>query len=109
MRRFVRRFARRGAFMLAAVLGATPLVAGCRDQGPKQENVREVVEAPDRARQVKAQADLQAINTALQEYAASNGRFPDRLEDLPFVRDRHLDASLYEYDPAGGQARLREP
>ena len=96
-------------YALGFLLGGGLLLAGCGEHGPKKENVREVVEAQDRARKVKAQADLQVINTALQEYYASNGRFPDRLEALPFIQDRHIDTSLYDYDPSSGQARLREP
>ena len=96
-------------FALAVPLGVVPLVGGCREQKPKEENIRDVVEAQQRARMVKAQADLQAISTALQAYYAERGRFPDRLDALPLVQDQRIDASLYAYDAASGQVSLREP
>ncbi len=97
------------AVALAGLLGVVPFLGGCGEQKPKEENIRDVVEAQQRARRVKAQADLQAISTALQAYYAENGRFPDRLDALPFVQDQRIDASLYAYDPASGQVGLREP
>jgi hypothetical protein len=91
------------------ILGAFPWLAGCGEQKPKKENIDEIVQAQDRARRVRAQADIQAIHSALQEHQIQNGRFPDRLEDLPFVTDRNIDTSWYAYDAASGQVRMREP
>ncbi len=99
---------RRSVFALAVLLGGVPLLGGCGEQGPKKENVGEVVEAQRRAERVRAQAEVQAINTALQEYYAQNRRFPDRLEALPFIQDRRIDTSWYVYDAASGQVRLRD-
>ncbi len=91
-------------------LGAFPSwLVGCGEQKPKQENIDDIVQAQERARKVRAQADIRAIHTALQEYQIQNGRFPGRLEDLPFVTDRNIDTSWYAYDPANGQVRMREP
>ena len=104
-----RRRGRRWACVLAALLCGISLLGGCGERRPKKENIREVVEAQDRARKVKAQADLPAINAAVQEYYAENGRFPDRLDALPFIQDRRIDTSSYAYDPANGQVRMREP
>ena len=97
------------AVALASLLGAVPILGGCGEQKPKEENIRDVVEAQQRARRVKAQADVQAINTALQAYYTEQGRFPDRLDALPLVQDQRIDASLYAYDAATGQVSLREP
>jgi hypothetical protein len=97
-----------GALGLAALMGAGPLLGGCGERKPKEENIRDVVEAQQRARRVKAQADMQAIRSEVQAYAAEHGGFPERLEALAFVRDQHIDASLYEYDPATGEVRLRD-
>ncbi len=97
------------AVALAGFLGAIPILGGCGEQKPKQENINEVVQAQQRARRVKAQADLQAISAALQAYYAEQGRFPDRLDALPLVQDQRIDASLYAYDQASGQVSLREP
>jgi hypothetical protein len=59
---------RLSAVALAGLLGVLPSLGGCGEQKPKEENIRDVVEAQQRARRVKAQADLQAIQTALQAY-----------------------------------------
>ncbi len=91
------------------LLVTATLLPGCGEQKPKQEKVDDIVQAQRRARRVKAQADLQAINSSLQAYYAENGRFPDRLEALPIVQDMRLDTSWYVYDPASGQVRMREP
>jgi hypothetical protein len=100
---------RLSAVALAGLLGVLPSLGGCGEQKPKEENIRDVVEAQQRARRVKAQADLQAIQTALQAYYAEQGRFPDRLDALPLVQDQRIDTSLYAYDPASGQVSLRDP
>ena len=97
------------AVALAGLLGVVPPLGGCGEQKPKEEIIRDVVGAQQRARKVKAQADLQAIQTALQAYYAEQGRFPDRLDALPFVQDQRIDASLYAYDPGTGQVSLRDP
>ena len=97
------------AVALAGLLGAGPIVVGCGEQKAKQENIDEVVQAQQRARRVKAQADVQAISTALQAYSVEHGRFPDSLDALPFIQEQRIDASLYAYDPASGQVSLREP
>lgn len=94
---------------LAALLGAAPLLGGCEERKPKEQNIRDVVEAQKRAKRVKAEADLRAIQTALQIYSAEHGQYPESLEALPLVRDQRIDASLYAYDTATGQVRLREP
>lgn len=100
---------RLSAVALAGLLGVLPSLGGCGEQKPKEQNIRDVVEAQQRARRVKAQADLQAIQTALQAYYAEQGRFPDRLDALPLVQDQRIDTSLYAYDPASGQVSLRDP
>lgn len=96
-------------FGLAFFLAATSVMAGCGEQKPKQEKIDEIVKATARTRKIRAQADIQAIHSALQEYQIENGRFPARLEDLPFVKDRNIDTSWYAYDPASGQVRMQEP
>jgi hypothetical protein len=97
------------AVALAGLLGVVVPLGGCGEQKPKEENIRDVVEAQQRARKVKAQADLQAVRTAVQAYYTEQGRFPDRLDALPLVQDQRIDTSAYAYDPATGQVGLREP
>jgi hypothetical protein len=99
----------RAAAALAALLGVVAPLGGCGEQKPKEENIRDVVEAQERAKRVKARADLQAIQTALQAYYAEQGRFPDRLDALPFVQEQRIDTAPYAYDPASGQVSLRQP
>ncbi|HEY7675718.1 MAG TPA: hypothetical protein VIG69_01500 [Candidatus Methylomirabilis sp.] len=100
---------RLSAVALAGLLAVVAPLGGCGEQKPKEETVRDVVEAQQRARRVKARADLQAIQTALQAHYAEQGRFPDRLEALPLVQDQRIDTSVYAYDPGTGQVSLREP
>lgn len=90
------------------VLGVVSLLGGCGEREPKPEGVRDAVRAQGRAEGARAEADLQAIRTALQEYQVEHGRFPETLEALPFIRDRRTDTSGYAYDAGTGEVRLRE-
>jgi len=95
-------------FRLAILFGGTSLLGACGEQKPKQDAAEQVLGAQERTKAVRAQADLQAIRTALQTYQLDNGRFPDRLEALPLVQDLRIDTSWYDYDPGTGQVRMRE-
>jgi hypothetical protein len=95
---------------LAAVIlvAGTSFLGACGEQKPKQDAAEQVLGAQQRTKAVKAQADLQAIRTALQAYQLENGRYPDRLEALPLVQDMRIDTSWYAYDPGTGEVRMRE-
>ena len=97
------------AAALAGFLGLVVPLGGCGEQKPKEENIRDLVEAQQRARRVKAGADVKAIQAALQMHLAEHGRYPDSLDALSLVRDQRIDTSLYTYDPSTGQVSVREP
>ncbi len=83
-------------------------VLGCgQEENTVQQAGKTMVQGVTRAKDAKATADLHAIQTAIQEYQAANGRFPDRLEDLPLVQHQHLDLSSFVYDPSTGQVSLK--
>ncbi len=56
---------------------------------------------------MKAQADMQAVKTAIQQYYIETGRFPASLTDLSLVQNQGIDPNRYAYDPATGSIHLR--
>ncbi|MFQ5847433.1 MAG: hypothetical protein ACE5IQ_07110 [Candidatus Methylomirabilales bacterium] len=84
------------------------LLGGCGEsQNPIEEYGKEVIQAKGRAERVRAQADLQVLKTAIQQYYVERGRFPVSLTDLPLVQNQGIDPTLYAYDPATGSIHLR--
>jgi hypothetical protein len=84
------------------------LVLGCGEgQNPIQQYGEEVLKAKGRVERVRARVDIKTLETAIQQYYLDNGRFPASLSDLPIVQRQRIDVSLYAYDPATGNIRLR--
>ena len=84
------------------------VVVGCGEsQNPAQQYGKEVIDAKGRAERVRAQADLKALETAVQQYSIDKGRFPGELTELPLVRRQRINPDLYVYDPATGNIQLR--
>jgi len=81
---------------------------GCGEgQNPVQQYGEEVLKAKGRVERVRAQSDMKALETAIQQYYVENGRFPASLTELPLVQNQRIDVSLYAYDPATGNIQLR--
>jgi len=84
------------------------LALGCGEgQNPVQQYGEEVLKAKGRVERVRAQADMKALETAIQQYYVENGRFPVSLTELPLVQNQRIDVSLYAYDPGTGNIQLR--
>jgi hypothetical protein len=84
------------------------VVVGCGEsQNPIQQYGKEVIQAYERTERVKAQADMQALKTAIQQFYIERGNFPASLNDLPLVQNQGIDPDLYAYDPATGRIQLR--
>lgn len=101
------RLKRRAGLMATAVLVGLAVLGCGQEENPVQQAGKTMVQGVTRAKDAKATADLRAIQTAIQEYQVANGRFPNRLEDLPLVQNQHLDLSPFAYDPATGQVSLK--
>ncbi len=101
---------------LAIILGSNVVLAACGDDAPKQtqepprparETVLEKgVKSVQQAREVRDEADARALNSAIQQYYAEQGRYPESLKDLPYARDHGIDTGRWIYDPTAGQVRL---
>lgn len=84
------------------------LALGCGEgQNPVQQYGEEVLKAKGRVERVRAQANIKALETAIQQYYVEHGRFPTSLSDLPIVQRQRIDVSFYAYDPATGNIQLR--
>ncbi len=60
-------------------------------------------EAFQRALGARDMADWKAMQVAINLYRAEQGRPPERLEDLPVVKERSIDASRWVYEPDTGK------
>ncbi len=61
------------------------------------------VESVQRALAAREMADWKAMQVAINLYRAEQGRPPERLEDLPVVKERNIDTSRWVYEPATGK------
>ncbi len=115
----------RGAapWVLLAVL---LFVAGCGEQEAKQEAGRQAgtagqpggataqeqqavesgAQSIQQALELKDRADTGALRSAIRQYRAAQGRYPESLEALPEAREQGLDPSRWTYDPKTGEVRL---
>lgn len=86
-----------------------PLVLmGCGErESPIQQYGKEVIQAGERTKRVRARADMQAVKTAIQQFYMETGRFPESLDELPIVQYQEIDPALYVYDPTTGSIQLR--
>lgn len=104
-------------FGISLCLGAMFLAGGCGDRKPKEPEAQQpgtVKEAVDRATKaipealaLRDEADTKFLETAIQAYNVSEGRFPESLEAIPEVRQRGLDTSRWVYEPATGKVALK--
>ena len=65
------------------------------------------VESVQRALAARDMADWKAMQVAINLYRAEQGRPPERLEDLPIVKERNIDASRWVYEPATGKVYMK--
>jgi len=79
------------------------LLAACNDN-PAKEYGKTVVQSIDRAHGAADSANLQALKESIQAYYASNGTYPESLDELGMS----IDASYFDYDPATGNVTLRQ-
>jgi hypothetical protein len=84
------------------------VMVGCSEnQNPVHQYGKEVIQAHERTQRVKAQADMRALKTSIEQYYIEWGRFPASLNDLPLITNQGIDTDLYVYDPATGDINLR--
>lgn len=84
------------------------VLMGCGESGnPIEQYGKEVIQAGERTKRVRARADMQALKTAIQQFYMERGHFPGSLDELPIVQYQEIDPDLYDYDPASGQVQLR--
>ena len=99
---------RRQIWIATAAAMMLLVAVGCSESdNPIQQYGKEVIQAGERTKRVRARADMQALKTAIQQYYIEQGRFPSSLSDLPTVQYQEIDTDLYVYDPATGSIDLR--
>jgi hypothetical protein len=93
--------------VVALVLGAILAFVIFRPLTPKN-TPSPVLNAPiQRAQNLACRAQIRKVETAVQIYAAENGKYPDRLDAVEELSDSDLICPLtnrpYRYDPANGR------
>jgi hypothetical protein len=86
--------------LLALSLAA---LSACKDDSA-EEFSKTVVVPIERAERAADSANLSALSKSVEAYRATNGRYPESLDEL----GTGIDTSRFDYDPATGKVTLKK-
>lgn len=61
----------------------------------------------DKTRKLKMKSEMDALNTAVQNYYLENGKYPASLDEISSYTLSGTDLSAYDYDPETGRISIR--
>ncbi len=84
------------------------LVSCTDDKNPAQQYGNTVIQTYKRAQKLDAKVNVQQIQKSVQEFYASNGRYPADLDELSSFCGLTLKSENYEYDSSNGTLTERK-
>ncbi len=79
-----------------------------KPKNPVAEYGDAMIGAYKRGQQAGEIATLDAMKQAIQMYYASNGAYPQSLDEIKGLMSKEIDISKYDYDPQTGAVRLKK-
>jgi hypothetical protein len=84
------------------------LAGGCEEKSNPVAQYGDALISVHEGSKIEAQqATLQGIKNAVQVYYASNGRYPENLDEIQKLMDSPIDVSMYDYNPQNGSVALK--
>ena len=84
-------------------LGLCLALLACSDEkNPAQQYGNTMVQSLKTTKSVEKKVNVLAVQKAIQEYHAANGRFPADLNEVAAFNGMVLESDKYDYDPATG-------
>ena len=82
------------------------LINAC-DKNPVSEYGNSLISAQTSSKNAADNANLDAVQKAIQAYRASNEKFPESLKDIENLINGPINLDKYDYDPQTGIASLK--
>jgi len=92
-------------FLICASMGLL-LFSGCSESDPVKEYGQALLDSYDRSKAVAGAASLEAIQTAVNAFEATNGRYPGSLDEIKDDFAGRIDWEAFRYDPRTGKVSL---
>jgi hypothetical protein len=80
----------------------TPQAETPQAENPVEQYGTGLINSEQKAEKVKNQSNLVGLQQAVITFRASNGRFPESLEELKGSANINVDISQFDYDPRTG-------
>lgn len=90
------------------------LVGGCEEKtkpaatkNPIAQYGDDLISVHEGAKIEGQQATLKGIKNAIQIYYASNGKYPENINEIQKLMDSPIDPDIYQYNPENGMVTLK--
>ncbi len=84
------------------------LISGCEEKtNPVAQYGDALISVHEGSKINAQQATLKSIKNAIQIYYASNGRYPESLNEIQKLMDSPIDPNMYQYNPENGMVTLK--
>jgi len=89
--------------LLTMLFGSILLTASCSDdKNPVQQYGNTMTQAHKSAKNLDSKVNVLEVQRSIQEFYASNGRYPADLAEMSAFNGIALKNDKYEYDPGSG-------
>lgn len=94
--------------LLFSLIILLPLIA-CKEKpkNPVAEYGGALMDSYQKSQQAGRIANLDAVRKTVAEYRASNGKYPESLEEIRDMFNSDIDLSIYDYDPQSGSVSIK--
>ncbi len=96
-------------FYQLVILTVLSFFAACeqKPENPVEKYRDLMIDSYKKGQEAREKANLYALRSAVQAYYASNGKYPESLEDVESLIDSKVDFSKYDYNPENGFVSLK--
>jgi hypothetical protein len=102
----------RGVFLIVVLgLMVLPFLIACekKPKNPADEYGTALIGSYKHAQNAAVAANLDAVKRSIQAYRATNGKYPDSLDELKKdFKGSDIDMSGYDYDPETGAVSIKK-
>jgi|Deesub1362A_J573_1020465.scaffolds.fasta_scaffold00013_66 hypothetical protein len=93
-------------FFVLSVLFLLSLISACKES-PVEEYGDALIDSYEMSKEAADAANLDTIKRSIAAYYASNGKYPESLDEIAAFTGIELNPDKYDYDPETGKITLR--
>jgi hypothetical protein len=100
----------RKGYLIALAIVLACSASGCKEapKNPVEEYGTGLLNSYERSKGAARASDLDTLRRTISAFKASNGRYPESLDEAAAFMGAEIDPDLYDYDPETGRIALRE-